>query len=259
MQIIYALALVVLGLSTGVSGPGSADVAPRRAKPRAVRLALPVVDHSALDSLLRENVRGGLVDYRHIRATRLADLDRYLDRLAAIRSEALPRDEQLAFDLDLYNASMIRAVIARLDRPWSPSDSAFAVFHEPLVRTAGGTISLDSLEHGIIRARFHEPRVHVALVCAARSCPPLLARAYRGADLDRTLEKNLLAFATDPRRNRVDEASRTLRLSPIFKWYEADFAALGGPIAILSRARGRDFRGWTVAWLDYDWSLNSAP
>lgn len=224
-----------------------------------VTLAVPVVDHSALDSLLRENVRDGLVDYRHLRAARLAELDRYLDRLAAIRSEALPRAEQLAFDLDLYNASMIRAVIARLDGSWSPSDSGFAVFHESLVRTAGGTISLDSLERGIIRARFREPRVHVALGCAARSCPPLLSRAYRGADLDRTLEKNLIAFASDPRRNRGDAASRTLWLSPIFKWYEADFAPLGGPVAILSRALGRDFRGWRVAWLDYDWSLNAAP
>jgi uncharacterized membrane protein YfcA len=214
-----------------------------------------VFDHAAFDSLLRGNVQGELVDYRRIHDRELARLDHYLDRLAAFDPATLPRDERLAFEINLYNASMIRAVIARLDPRWSPSDSGFAVFHEPLVRARGGRLSLDSLEHEI-RARFHEPRIHVALVCAARSCPPLAPRAWRGGDLDRMLEQRWLAFAKDPARNRVDESTHTLRLSPIFKWYAEDFASLGGPAAILSRALGRDLRGWKVNWLDYDWSLN---
>ena len=213
-------------------------------------------DHAPLDRVLAGNVREGRVDYRAIGATRLSELDRYLDRLAAFDPTSLPRDERLAFAINLYNASMIRAVLDRMKDGWSPADSAFAVFHEPLVRTSAGRLSLDSLEHGVIRRRFHEPRVHVALVCAARSCPPLVARAYRGAGLDRTLERNLAAFATDSTRNRVDEPTRTLWLSPLFKWYAEDFAPLGGAAGVMSRAHRRDFSGWTVAWRNYDWSLN---
>ena len=221
----------------------------------AVPTSLRAFGHAALDSVLRGNVRSELVDYRRIHDHELARLDAYLDRLAAFDPATLPRDERLAFEINLYNASMIRAVIARLDPRWSPSDSSFAVFHEPLVRTRGGRLSLDSLEREV-RFRFHEPRIHVALVCAARSCPPIAPRAWRGTDLDRMLEQRWLAFAEDPARNRVEESTRTLRLSPIFKWYAEDFAALGGPAAILSRALGRDLRGWKVDWLDYDWSLN---
>jgi hypothetical protein len=236
---IHALALVLL-------------LAPRAAAGAAI------ADHSSFDRLLRENVRGGLVDYRHIRAARLHDLDAYLDSLAVGDPASLPHPERLAFLINLYNATMIRAAAVRSARPWAPSDSGFAVFHEPLVRWRGGAISLDSLEHGVIRREFDEPRVHVALVCAARSCPPILPRAYRGEDLERTLERNLQAFAADSSRNRADQASRTLYLSRLFDWYAHDFDRLGGPVAILSRARGRDFRGWAIRWLDYDWTLNEA-
>ncbi len=229
----------------------------------APAVSAPAFDHSALDAILAGNVRAGLVDYRRIRADHLADLEAYLARLAAADADGLSHAEALAFDINLYNATMLRAVIARMGstadgREWSPADSAYAVFHEPLVRTRRGTLSLDSLEHGIIRARFHEPRVHVALVCAARGCPPLLPRAYRGIDLDATLERNLRAFAADTSRNRIDEASRRLVLSPIFDWYAADFATLGGGAAVMGRALGRDFRGWNVVWRGYDWRLNAA-
>ncbi|MBI1799090.1 MAG: DUF547 domain-containing protein [Candidatus Eisenbacteria bacterium] len=216
-------------------------------------------DHSAFDRILSINVRHGLVDYRHIRAASLGDLDRYLDRLAAADPGRYPREERLAFEINLYNATMIRAVVARLDHAWSPADSNFAVFHAPLVRTKDGTISLDDLENRVIRAAFHEPRVHVALVCAARSCPPILPRAYRGDDLDRTLENNLRAFLADSSRNRVDEAARRLRLSSLFRWYAKDFASLGGAQAIASRALTRDSTGWKIEYLDYDWTLNITP
>ncbi|HTM58183.1 MAG TPA: TSUP family transporter [Candidatus Udaeobacter sp.] len=233
--------------------------APAVPRPAASRTASAAgdhgFDHAALDSVLHAGVHDGLVDYRHIRDHDLIRLDHYLDRLAAFDPATLERNERMAFEINLYNATMIRAVVARLDRRWQPSDSSFAVFHEPLVRTIRGRVSLDSLEHAI-RLRFHEPRIHVALVCGARSCPPLFERAWRGRDLDRTLERKWIAFLGDPARNRIEDSSRTLRLSPIFKWYAEDFAPLGGPAEIMARALGRNVRGWKVEWLDYDWGLN---
>jgi hypothetical protein len=153
---------------------------------------------------------------------------------------------------------MIRAVLDSLRPGWGPSAHDFVVFHEPRVRLAGAMISLDSLEKEI-RRNFREPRVHVALVCAARSCPPLLPRAYRGADLDATLAENLERFVRDGSRNRVDHAAKRLALSKVFEWYAADFAPLGGVLAVVSRELGRDVRGYTLSYFDYDWTLNITP
>ena len=241
--VLHALCAVLLGM---------APVAPSG----------PAFDHALLDSALAGHVREGRVDYAGIRAHRLGALDGYLDRLAAADPNALASNEQLAFFINLYNASLIRAVIARTatrgaTAAWSPADSSFAVFHEPLVRVRGGALTLDSLENGIVRPRFREPRIHVALVCGARSCPPLLPRAYRGSDLDATLAANLRAFTTDTSRNRVDATARTLELSRIFEWYAADFVPLGGAAAVMGAALGRDFTGWALSYRRYDWTLNA--
>ena len=87
----------------------------------------------------------------------------------------------------------------------------------------GDNISLNHLEHEIIRKQFKDPRIHVALVCAAKSCPPLLNRAYRADDLDKVLDENMKRFVTDASRNQIDDEKRELRLSKIFEWYPADF------------------------------------
>jgi hypothetical protein len=157
---------------------------------------------------------------------------------------------------------MIKAVIDRLRDGYSPAENDFAVFKEPLVRVAGVAgggkpISLNHLEHEIIRKQFKEPRIHVALVCAARSCPPLLSRAYRADDLDKVLEANMKRFVTDPSRNQIDDAKKELRLSKIFEWYADDFGGKDALPAYVARYAGKDLAGYRVSYLEYDWTLNA--
>ena len=218
-------------------------------------------EHDAFDAILRERVSGdGLVDYAAIKAHDAAKLDAYLDHLSRVDVKNLPRDGQLAHFINLYNATMIKAVIDRLRDDYSPAEKDFAVFKEPLVRIAGGkTISLDELEHGIIRKKFKDPRVHVALVCAARSCPPLLNRAYRAEDLDKVLDENMKRFVNDAARNQIDDEKRELRVSKIFDWYAADFGGKDAVPAYLARYAGKDFTGYRVSYLEYDWKLNARP
>ena len=216
------------------------------------------VDHSPFDKILRENVaEDGRVSYTGIRERAWFDLHVYLDLLANTRVDTLPRDEQLALYLNLYNATVIKAVIDRMHERYSPADDDSALFKAPLVHTGGRQISLDELEHHLIRPTFKDPRVHVALVCAARSCPPLLGRAYKAEDLDAVLEQNMRRFVNDPTRNTIDHANRKLVLSKIFDWYAADF---GGPdkiAAYVSRyADGGPVDGFTATFRDYDWTLN---
>ncbi|MGH7894503.1 MAG: DUF547 domain-containing protein [Candidatus Binatia bacterium] len=121
-------------------------------------------------------------------------------------------------------------------------------------------MSLDDVEHGRVRKDFAEPRIHFALVCAAKSCPPLRDEAYRAADLDRQLGDQGRTFLHDPTKNRWDAATRTLELSSIFKWFREDFEKAAGTLpAFVARylddpgATAQDAR---IRFLAHDWSLN---
>lgn len=217
-------------------------------------------DPVALDSILKARVREERVDYLLLRKHDAASLARFLEEMAAVDAESLARDEALAYLLNLYNATMLRVICERFHAAYTVAEDQFAVFDEKLVRTQGGPWTLNELENKVIRPRFEEPRIHVALVCGARSCPPLLPRAYRAQDLDVTLEAGMTRFARDRSRNQIDAAGRTLKLSRIFEWYAADF---GGPERVaeyLERYARQPLKGFTVGpFLDYSWELNSAP
>jgi hypothetical protein len=209
--------------------------------------------HDELDAVLRADVQGERVDWEALRRRDLPRLRGYLDRLARVDARSLPAAERTAFRLNLYNATFL-VTAAPLARPgWTPAANEFAIFHAPLVRLPGGSISLDSLERGLIRPEAHDPRVHVALWCGARSCPPLLARAFRGADLDSVLGARMRAFVRDPARNHIDAAKRTLALSRIFDWYAEDFGGRAAVPGWIGRYADLEDTDWTVTFLDYDW------
>lgn len=215
-------------------------------------------DHSALDRILRENVRNDRVDYLNIRKRHWRGLNAYLQRLGETDLAKGSRDERLATLINLYNATMIKAVIERLHVDYSPSERDFLVFKEDLVRTRDGTMSLNHLENEIIRKQFKEPRIHVALVCGAESCPPLLPRAYAAKDLSRVLEENMRAFVNDSKRNRIDIKSRKLQVSQIFNWYAQDFGGKAALAGYLQHYVKRDLTRFQISFAQYSWRLNLA-
>jgi hypothetical protein len=218
--------------------------------------AAEAVDHSAFDKILKATVKDERVDYNAIKASHLPDLTAYLDALSKVDPAKLDRNEQLAFYINLYNATMIHTIVGRLTPTYSPSEKDYGVFKEPLVRLNGKTVSLNDLENTIIRPTFKDPRIHVALVCGARSCPPILPRAYTGADLDATLDQNMKNFVADKFRNPIDDGSKTLKLSHIFDWYADDFGGKAAVPAFVGKAAGKDYSGYKVEFVDYSWELN---
>jgi hypothetical protein len=139
----------------------------------------------------------------------------------------------------------------------------FSFFKQAKPRVFGRELTLDALENAVIRPDFAEPRVHFALVCASKSCPPLRAAAYSAQRLERQLDDQAQAFLADPTKNRFDAAAKTLRLSAIFKWYQGDFERAAGTVpAYVARYAPATARGWLTGpgvrteHLDYDWSLN---
>jgi hypothetical protein len=224
--------------------------------------------HSQWTALLARRVERGRVDYSWLLRDDRAALERYLAALSATCRadyQSWTRQERIAFWLNAYNAFTVQLILAHhpIDSirsiGWLPG-AAFRREFIPMPELAGGSISLDEIEHRTLRVEFDEPRIHFALVCAARSCPELRAEAYRGADLERQLEEQGRAFLRDPHKNRVDAARRTLALSPIFRWFREDFErdgrSLAEFVAPYLEPGTPDVRGFRIEFLDYDWSLN---
>lgn len=214
--------------------------------------------HALFDGILKNRVRDGLVEYPEIRKHDQGTLRSYLEQLAQVDVIKLDKKAQFAFYANLYNASMIQAVLDHTakDKLWKPSASEFSVFKEKRVRLSSGVITLDHLENKILRPKFGDYRVHVALVCGAQSCPPLLPRAYEGKDLDKVLDANFKAFLRDTGRNRIDVGRKTVHLSKLFEWFKDDFGGEAGVRRLLKKEFGDEVSRYKIAYLEYSWELN---
>ncbi|WP_163339660.1 DUF547 domain-containing protein [Desulfopila sp. IMCC35008] len=222
--------------------------------------------HDNWDSLLQVHVKNGLVDYNGFKRQEKL-LDEYLHQLAEVPTEQLSGNEKLAFYINAYNAYTIKLILQNF-RKGSPPRSIKDIggfFSSPWsIRFAvvgGDTLTLDNIEHDIIRKEFDEPRVHFAVNCASLSCPPLLNRAYRGELLDDQLQENTRRFLNDPHFTRLE--GTTLFVSKIFKWFGEDFkddipgfvrTHAGEELQHGLQAGGDRL---IIKYLDYDWSLNS--
>jgi hypothetical protein len=217
-------------------------------------------DPAPFDALLRSHVAQGRVDYPAFQ-----DSAAFRAYVADLAKPAKPdgRDASLAYHINAYNALAIQGILDGL----SPSSVLgrlryFKLQDWPL---DGRKISLESLEQQVLRP-LHEPRIHFAIVCASRSCPPLRSEAYTAARLDAQLDDQARTFINDPLRNRFDKATKTAHLSEIFKWFDEDFRGAGSVQRYLARYvadpevaldLARD--AYAIAWIDYDWTLNGTP
>ena len=226
-------------------------------------------DHSAWTAVPSKYVRDGDVDYQGLAGEGRASFDAYLRSLQAASAfePTWSRDERMAFWINAYNAFTIRLVLDHYPLKSIRSigllpGAAFRKKFIPLGK-GGEEISLDTIEHEILRAQFQDARIHFAIVCASKSCPALRSEAYRARDLPHQLDDAARGFLADPSKNRLDVASGTLQLSPIFKWFREDFERDAGSLeAFVARhASPADAEriGATktrLVFLDYDWSLN---
>jgi len=216
-------------------------------------------DHSRFDRLLSQAVTNGLVDYARFRNS--ANFAAYLTSLEKASVAGLSTDEQLAFWINAYNALAIRNV---LDNPGlkKPIDVK-GFFDGKKFKVAGRLLTLNDIENGILREQFREPLIHFGLVCAARSCPPLLPAAYRGSTVRSQLARNASSYLASP-NNRYDSRAGTLALSKIFDWYKGDFGGDAG-LRTFVKAHGTQQMKQALAaspnlkitFMEYDWTLNT--
>jgi hypothetical protein len=242
--------------------------------------------HSAWTALLKKHVvllRGGQasqVRYAGFAADR-APLKAYLDALSAVPAaafQAWTKPQQQALLINAYNAFTIELILTKYPDLKSIKDlgSLFSSPWKPKwIPLLGGKVSLDDIEHGMLRerGRYDDPRVHFAVNCASIGCPMLREEAYVADRLEVQLEQQSQRFMADRTRNRWNAQRGRLELSKIFDWYGEDFRlghrgigsltgfaaryadVLADAPADRERIRGQQVE---IAFLDYDWALNDA-
>lgn len=236
--------------------------------------------HARLDTLLGEHVDGaGRVDYEALAAAP-ATLQAYVAALAACSPDNCParfatRNERLAYWINAYNALVLQAVVDHwpLTSVADVEDGLDGFFRHERHLVGGDSLSLDDIENRIIRPRFHDPRIHFAVNCAATSCPALDDRAFRGDDLDDHLDRRTRGFVADT--THVAWRGDHLRVSKLLDWYGEDFIRwfpqappADGPPTLVDYLRlyappellGELPSGpVSVRFGDYDWALNGQP
>ncbi len=220
--------------------------------------------HKLYADVLSDYVKDGLVDYADLKSDP-GDLRAYLESTAKVTRrefEGWTTNEQLAFLINLYNARTLGLIIDNypVKSIRDIGSGGKGPWEEPVVKLFGETITLNSLEHGIIRKNYKEPSIHFVLVCAAIGCPPLLDEPYLADKLDNQLEAQTKKFLADTGKNSVDRENKILRISPIFMWYTEDFKAEAGSVpGFLNKYYGNEpLQGYIIVYTDYGWSLNDA-
>jgi len=210
------------------------------------------------NSLLAKYVTSGGVKYAAWKknSADMKAIQEVDDGIANERVAGMSKQEQLAFYINAYNAWILHEALAKYPTK-SVKDLLFTFFTSPRIKVAGEQMSFNRLEKDIIRAKFNEPRVHVALNCASRSCPPLNQQALRADQLDNQLEKLAIAFVNSKRGVDYMPEKKTAALSAIFNWYKDDFKEAGGPVAFINQRHHPPLPNDTkITYQDYDWSLN---
>jgi len=228
------------------------------------------LDHAAWDAFLARYVAPDAEGVNRVAYAKVAPADRaalesYIEGLEETRIATLNRDEQLAFWINLYNARTVLLILENYPvasiRDIKPTLLALGPWDEPLLRVAGRDLSLNEVEHGIVRPIWNDSRIHYAFNCAAVGCPNLRIGAYEGALIDAKLAAQARAYVNDPRG--VSISDDRLTLSKIYSWYREDFG--GSDPAILAEIRRyaspsladrlTDFD--SIDAYDYDWALNA--
>ncbi|MEM8792869.1 MAG: DUF547 domain-containing protein [Pseudomonadota bacterium] len=228
------------------------------------------VDHSAWDALTRKHISGGgatvaLVDYQGIAGER-AKLDGYLQKLSQVPVSDLDRSEQFAYWANLYNALTVQVILDHYparsirDIDISPGFFSDGPWGATLFTVEGTELTLDDIEHRILRPIWKDPRIHYAVNCASIGCPDLHKGAFTADKLDAQLDQAARAFVNHPRGAQVQR--RKLYVSSIYEWFKEDFGdSDAGVIAHLKnyaepRLANELQRVNRIADDDYDWSIN---
>ncbi len=252
----------------------------------AAAIPLP---NEAWGRLLTRFVQEGRVDYGRIKShpALLRKSQKEFSRITRRDYDEWPREQQIAYWINAYNLFTLQAVVDHYPpKGWNflyPRISIRQirrVWDRKEYHAAGERLSLNRIEHEILRPLFREPRVHFALVCASLGCPPLPNRPYTGKNLEVMLNRQVRIYLNEPDHGlRWDPATRTLFLSQIFSWFGEDFRDYTKKYHLFKALPPKQRDALNFLWeylpeqirktltaepfqihyMKYDWSLNDRP
>lgn len=217
-------------------------------------------DHAALTLELQKYVdEDGWVNYADWQQDQNG-LNDYLAILSSqLPTESWTREEQLAYWINAYNAFTVKLILDHypLNSIEELHDIPYVntVFHREWFELGGMAMSLNRIEHGVLRQQFQEPRIHAAINCASVSCPPLLPVAFLPETMDQQLEAAMRSFVNDPLRNQL--SPKAVEISSIFSWFRGDFTQNGDIISFLNQYADIPISpDADVRYQTFDWNLN---
>lgn len=209
--------------------------------------------HDEFDALLKKHVSSsGKVSYKGFKNDE-GKLDSYLQKLEKTSVEkSWSRNKKLAFWINAYNANTIKLILKNYPiksimdlhngKPWDAK----------WIKIDQRTLSLNNIENDIIRPKFNEPRIHFAVNCAAKSCPPLLNKAWTASNLNSNFERQTKSFINNSNYNSI--TSGNVEVSKIFDWYGKDFGDLRAYLNKYSKTTISS--GTSINFKSYNWDLN---
>lgn len=225
----------------------------------------PLPSHAPWTAIVKKYVNeAGLVDYKGIKDHK-NELQPYLDSLTANPpADNWTDNEKIAYWLNAYNAFTVKLIIDNYPlksiKDLGPKNQVIFIntpWDEKFFKIGNKTMTLNRIEHRILRKLFTEPRIHFALNCASMSCPKLRREAYEAKTLDAQLTEQAKEFLSDPARNKI--TAEQPQVSSIFKWYGKDMTKWSDKslVAYINQYAPVQIKeGAELSFMDYDWSLN---
>ncbi len=230
-------------------------------------------DHGVWDEILQQHAKmdGRKFDYAGLKKEE-DKLDGYLRKLAEVDLSSLPANELLALFANAYNAYIVKTILGRVSSDGNYHTKSIRdipdVFTIETHQVGGFSLSLDNIEHNILRPTFKDPRLHFAVNCASTSCPPIPTRAFAAQRVDGQLDEVTRAVLGSPDYIRVE--NDRLLVTRIMDWYGSDFLTEGyrgaekNLGAYIRKYTREEVRRWIdsqastaeVKFMEYDWSLN---
>jgi len=246
-------------------------------------------DYSDYAEVLKEHVNNeGMVNYKSLKANPVK-LEAFVKAIGKIDNRGYEKwnaDDRIAFLINAYNGLTLKVIIDNY--PIKPTLFQSLVFPKNSIQQIPGAwdrikfnvigkdVTLDTIEHDMLRKDFNEPRIHMALVCASIGCPFLRNEPYIASRLNAQLDDQCRRFLANPAKFRIDRDKKVVYMSPIFDWYGKDFIKKYAPAekiddyddkisAVLSFISAHLTKSDTeyilagnfkVKYLNYDWSVN---
>ena len=209
--------------------------------------------HAAWNTLAQKHISStGKVNYKGFKAD-IAAFDAYLKSLAdnPVQS-SWSRGEKMAYWINAYNAFTIKLIVDNYPVKSITDLEGGKPWDKKWIKLGGKTYSLNNIEHDILRPKYKDARIHFAVNCAAKSCPPVWNKAWTAANLNGQLEKATKSFINNSKYNSVGGSNAAI--SKIFEWYAVDF---GNITDYLNKyASTKVAAGTAVTYQEYNWALN---